>query len=125
MFVNAQTHSLADTNRWSIKLEMSYLSVKDEVRLLKTYFPDLFANERSKFSPEKFVNVAVKVREAQKAGKIDYTLSARELVNWVEKFKLFGRGVHYAARRTFLNALEPDVALAITEYVIAEFGSED
>jgi hypothetical protein len=51
--------------------------------------------------------------------------TARELVNWVEKFKLFGRGVHYAARRTFLNALEPDVALAITEYVIAEFGSED
>jgi len=128
MFVNAQTHSMADTNRWALKLRMNYLDKDDEAQLLRNYFPGRLGDEEKeespKDSPEKFIAVATKVREAQQAGKIDYTVSPRELVNWVEKYLVLGKGVHHAARRTFLDALEPDVSHAILEYINAEFGQE-
>lgn len=128
MFVNAHTHSMADTNRWSIKLRMNYLDKEDEVQLLRTYFPDKLGDEEKeenpKDSPEKFVSVATKVREACKAGTIDYTLSARELVNWAENYLVLGKGIHHAARLSFLDALEPDVAHAIQEHINAVFGQE-
>lgn len=120
MFVNTMVQSDADQRRWSARILLDYMENSAEKEMLKRYFGDQLEKEE----PGQFVQVANKVREAFKAGKIDKTFSPAELVNWCENFLVCGKGPHHAARLSFLNSCEPAVATAISEMVIAVFGPE-
>lgn len=119
LFVNTHTQSDADARRWSARILLDYMEPTEEEGLIKLYMPDIKDDEISKF-----VLVANKVREAFKAGKIDKTFSPAELVTWAENYSICGRGVHHAARLSFLNALEPDVYTAVSEMINIVFGQE-
>jgi cobaltochelatase CobS len=119
LFVNTHTQSDADARRWSARVLLDYLDEEDEKGILKRYFPDIEEEQA-----ERFVEVANKIRAAHKEGRIDKTFSVAEIVNWCENWIVCGKGVHHAARLSFLNALEPDVFTAISELVCASFGQE-
>lgn len=120
LFVNANVQSDADMRRWSARFRLDYLREDEETALLQRYFPMV---KEAKL--RQFVDVANKVRDAFKVNKIDKTFSPAELVNWVENWQTFAKGIHHAARVSFLNSLEPDVQHAIGEMVNAVFGHEN
>lgn len=119
MFVNTMVQSVADQRRWSAFVLLDYMNPADEEAMLHRYFTDLEASE-----PKAFVDVANKIRDAFKAGKIGKTISPAEVINWVENFLACGRGPHHAARLSFLNACEPSDAAAVEEMIVAVFGAE-
>lgn len=120
MFINTHVQSDADARRWSARILLDYLDPAVEEKMLKGYFPKV-----SDKTISQFVQVASRVRDAFKAGKIDKTFSPAELINWCENYTVLGRGVHHAARLSFLNALEPDVQTAIDEMITLVFGQSD
>lgn len=123
MFVNTLTQSDADARRWSVRILLDYMTAKDEEQMLKNYFgvgPDGLEPEE----PKLFVQVANKVRDAFKAGKIIKTFSPAEIVNWVENFLVCAKGPHHAAKISFLNSCEPADQTAIEEMINAVFGPE-
>lgn len=128
MFVNTHVQSDADARRWSVRIALDYMEKEAECQMLRNIFGDKLGDEEKdqdpKDSPEKFIAVAAAVRDAFKAGKIDKTFSPAELINWAENYLTFGKGIHHAARLSFLNALTPDVSHAIYEFINATFGQE-
>jgi cobaltochelatase CobS len=118
-YTNTRMQSEADLRRINARLKFDYLPEAVEIAMLLKYFPAL-----SKDQAKKFVQVANKVRGSYKAGKIDKTLSPAELICWVENWFACGKTVHHAARLTFVNALEPEVATHINELIVPLFGSE-
>ena len=119
MFVNTHVQSDADARRWSARILLDYMTEDVEDTILETAFPELPQEDRSNF-----IKVANRVRDAFKAGRIDKTFSPAEVVCWCENYIVCAKGVHHAARLSFLNALEPDVQTAIGEMVNAVFGQE-
>lgn len=120
MFVNTMIQSAADSRRWCGFIRVDYLDEADEVAILERYFgADLEPEER-----KHFVQVANKIRDAFKAGRISKTISPAEVINWAENFLVCGQGAHHSAYLSFLTACEPAVQITIHEMVTASFGEE-
>lgn len=108
--------SAADRQRFSTYIKLHYLPVAQEKEMLKRMYPNLEPIEI-----ESFIKVATDIREENKKGKLDEGFSPRQLINWVEKYILFG-AVGEAAIHCFLNSMTPEVDTAVREVIQRHFG---
>lgn len=120
--MNTNVQSDADMRRWSFRIGVDYMPQETEVAMLKGYFGPQTPEDAVIL--DKMVQVANTIRTGFREKKIDKTFSPAELINWAENAIHCGRGVHHAARVSFLAALQSDVAMAISEMINAVFGHE-
>lgn len=119
---NTFPQSAADRRRWSARIKLDYLPPAEEIKLLGKYFEPK-SSEAEKLL-ENVVDFANRVREGFKNRTIDYTISPAELINWIENAGVLDSSIHYAAKISFLNDLEPDVYTAVSAMLEAVFGPD-
>lgn len=85
-------------NRFAMTIILDYLSAKQEKKILTNRFSDL-----ESWEAEALVQVVNSVRDAYMKGKdVSAPLSTRDLINWAEKFTIWGDPVR-AAKFCFIN----------------------
>lgn len=119
---NTHIQSAADRRRWSARLKLDYMPPREEIAMLKSYFPP--AGKKGEEVLEQIVDFANRVREGFKNRTVDYTISPAELINWMENAIALDCGMHYAAKVSFLNDLEPDVYTSVFGWLEAVFGTD-
>lgn len=115
LYGTTQSLSLADRQRFSLFLEMNYLKPAIEEKILKDAVPNLDAEEA-----ESLVKLANAIRTQYAAGKIEESISPRQLINFAEVYDTVG-WVLRAADLTLLRPMNPSSALAIRQ-LIADSG---
>lgn len=119
---NVHPQSFADRRRWCCRVELDFMEPAAETLVLEGYFP--CKNDADRAVLGKAVEFASKIREANKKGTLDFTLSTAELINWLENSLVSDRGVHHGARISFLTALPDDQRISAEATLVSVFGSE-
>lgn len=89
--------NFSQINRFSLTIVLDYLPKKDEEAILLKRFPKLGPLEA-----EAFVQVAKAMRDAFAQADISAPLTTRDLINWAEKYGIWGDPIK-AARYCFIN----------------------
>ncbi len=112
------THALseADRQRFSIFIKVDYMAEDREKEMLGRLFEDLTEQE-----VKGFLQVTTSIRTKQKNGEIDTSFSPRQLINWVEKYLLFGNDVKASAEFCFLNSYPDDIRISIGSLIDQAF----
>lgn len=103
--------SYAQLNRFTITVKLNYLPPEEEKKIVENAFPSLDADEI-----DSLVQAVNKVRDGFTNGQLSVPLSTRDLLNWTEKYVLFG-DAHRAATYCFLNRMSTEDA-KVTEGII-------
>jgi cobaltochelatase CobS len=112
LYGTTQSLSLADRQRFSLFAEMCYLKPPIEAQMLLDVVPDLDEEEA-----RQFVKVANAIRAQFAAGKIEESISPRQLINWAEMYCEIGFALR-AAVVTFLQPLSPSTAMAVRQILV-------
>lgn len=111
LFGTTQSLSLADRQRFALFIELDYLAPDKEKELLTDAVEDLDDDEA-----EMMVQVAGKIRESFKEGKLEESISPRQLVNWAEIYSESGNAL-VAANMAFLLPLTKSSQIAIRQLI--------
>ncbi len=109
LYGTTQSLSLADRQRFGMFVPLGFLRPEEEIEMLTDTVKGL-----KQVEAEKIVQVANSVRALHTDGKIEESLSPRQLVNWAETYFDNGKIVA-AARLTFLNPLPESSQTAIVK----------
>lgn len=96
--------SYAQLNRFTLTVKLDYLPPEKEKELLKKAYKDLDEDEI-----DSLVAAVNKVRDGFTNGQLSVPLSTRDLINWTQKYMLFG-DAERAATYCFLNRMSVEDA---------------
>lgn len=91
--------NFSQINRFSLTIELNYLPSAEEQKILKNRFGTLESVEA-----EFMVQITNGIREAFVRGEIASPLSTRDLINWAEKYVIWG-DIEKAAKYCFINRM--------------------
>lgn len=103
--------SYAQLNRFTITVKLNYLPPEQEKKILEKTFETLDGDEI-----DSLVGAVNKVRDGFTNGQLSVPLSTRDLLNWAQKYVLFG-DAQRAATYCFLNRMSTEDA-AVTASII-------
>lgn len=111
-----RVQNFSQVNRFSMTIHLDYLDKEEEKKILVGRFD----GDVSELEAEHFVNVANKMREAFKEGKLSAPLSTRDVINWTQKYTFWGDPMK-AARYCFINRFAQDEQEVIQQIVKRAF----
>jgi len=124
LFVTSRALSLADRQRFSIWVNVTYLPPAMECKMIQQRFAHRAKQGKSPLSDNevrRFYQVVKAIRKRHAEGAMEESFSPREFVNWVEKYYLFG-DAQEAAQACFIERYaSPSTQTAVAELVRAAF----
>jgi cobaltochelatase CobS len=112
-----RVQNFSQLNRFSITINMKYLSAEQEEQMLKMKIPGLEPIEY-----KGLVLTVNKIRQAYENGEMSVPLSPRDLLNWAEKYLHIG-DVNRAALYCFLNRMPVEDAATAAQIIQRQFGA--
>ncbi len=114
------THVLnqGQLDRWSIVAVLNYLSMEEELAIIKQKVPALAAQE---LLLQQMIAVAALTRQGFIAGDLATVMSPRTVIHWAENYQLFGE-VRKSFILSFLNKCDEAEQPLVLEYFERCFG---
>lgn len=91
--------NFSQINRFSLTIEMNYLPADEEQKILMCRFPTL-----EEMEVEFMVQVTNSIRSSFMQGQIAAPLSTRDIINWAEKYCIWG-DIRKSAKYCFINRM--------------------
>jgi len=122
LYTGTRQQNYSQINRFSMTIEAKYLPAPDEEQILMNMYGSATEGrtEEESLQPleaKAMVQAANAIREAHLRGELSVPLSTRDLVNWGEKYMIWGEPLK-AAKYCFVNRLpveDRDVVLGVVK----------
>ena len=119
LYHGAQLLNHAQLDRWDIVTSLNYLSLVDEVKIIKARVPKI---EDEKLLTS-MVTLAQLTRNGFAVGDISTLMSPRTVISWAENYEIFN-SVKTAFKLSFLNKCSDDEKPLVAEYYQRCFNEE-
>lgn len=119
LYHGAQLLNHAQLDRWDIVTSLNYLSLDDEVKIIKARVPKI---EDEKLLTS-MVTLAQLTRNGFAVGDISTLMSPRTVISWAENYEIFN-SVKTAFKLSFLNKCSDDEKPLVAEYYQRCFNEE-
>ena len=119
LYHGAQLLNHAQLDRWDIVTSLNYLSLDDEVKIIKARVPKI---EDEKLLTS-MVTLAQLTRNGFAVGDISTLMSPRTVISWAENYEIFN-SVKTAFKLSFLNKCSEDEKPLVAEYYQRCFNEE-
>jgi cobaltochelatase CobS len=106
-YAGTKVQNFAQVNRFSMTLPLGYMKPEDEEKMLKLKVPGTTDKEAAQF-----VKTVNEMRKSFENGDISVPVSARDLINWAEKYARLG-DPKVAAHVAFVDRMSREDAHAI------------
>lgn len=122
LYSGTRVQNYSQINRFSLTVEASYLPAEEEEKILNNLYGLAVLGEDGLYPQEvaAMVQCANGVREAHLRGDLSVPLSTRDLVNWGQKYVIWG-DVQKAARYCFINRLPLEDRDVVTDVIKRAF----
>ncbi|MCB1885340.1 MAG: cobaltochelatase subunit CobS, partial [Geminicoccaceae bacterium] len=137
LFATANTVGLGDTSglyhgtqqinqgqmdRWSVVVQLNYLSHEDETRIVLAKCPEWQTPDKRR-QVGAMVRLAEMTRRGFVGGDLSTVMSPRTVITWAENARIFG-DLGFAFRVTFLNKCDETERGIVAEYYQRCFNQE-
>ena len=119
LYHGAQLLNHAQLDRWDIVTSLNYLSLDDEVKIIKARVPNI-NDEKLLIS---MVTLAQLTRNGFAVGDISTLMSPRTVISWAENYEIFN-SIKMAFKLSFLNKCSEDEKPLVAEYYQRCFNEE-
>ena len=86
LYAGTRVQNFAQLNRFEMTIVLDYLPAKEEKKILLKKF----SGDITEFEAEALIQVTNKIRQAYEKGDLSAPLSTRDLINWSEKYCIWG-----------------------------------
>ena len=120
LYVGTRMQNYAQINRFELTIELDYLPPEEEEQILLKRFDD----DIDDMEARSLVHVANKIREAFVKGELAAPLSTRDLINWAEKYCIWGEPDR-SAKYCFINRSPYEDRAVMYGIISRAFDDED
>jgi cobaltochelatase CobS len=119
LYHGAQLLNHAQLDRWDIVTSLNYLSLDEEVKIIKARVP-AFDDESLL---QAMVSLAQLTRNGFAVGDLSTLMSPRTVISWAENYEIF-KNIQTAFKLSFLNKCSDDEKPLVAEYFQRCFNQE-